>query len=407
MRVESLIGGIVLVDALAAIAPEIEHRQVDQLAELQPPVDLPPVPRHRRARDPHRHPLVVRPLGRAHPLGVRPLPRLVLVRSMCPAAVGDLVVVPRGDERHRSVQRLEVAVGLVLRVPAAVVAQADDLARRVVPAHVLVAVAVRVLAGLVLIQVVAEVDHGVEVSPLGEVPVRVEPARLPVGARHDPEPQPLRRAARRGCRPRSPRARHGVDVGEAEPVVRRRRQPGRVELDRVVAPGVGVDRAGAHDVRECVVEGDLPAHRGARPVARPRHRLLGRSHPGPQHHGVRERITRGDSMAERRHRRRRCGRRQDLRPQDAQPGSKSEAADQELPTIREQSSSPRRHTPIRTGATEPTLQWRVNVTRRSDVRLVPNLRQSQSRDDRIRTCDPPLPKRMRYQAALHPVAASV
>ena len=28
------------------------------------------------------------------------------------------------------------------------------------------------------------------------------------------------------------------------------------------------------------------------------------------------------------------------------------------------------------------------------------------RDDRIRTCDPPLPKRMRYQAALHPAVTT-
>ena len=178
VRPGSSIAGSSSADPLAAIAPQVQHRQVDELPELQPPVDLRPVAWHRGARDPHRHPLVVRLLRCCAHDGVRPLPRrLVLVRAVRPAPVRDLVVVPRDDERHGGVQRLEVGVGLVLRMPAAIVVQAHDLVRRIVPADVLVEVAVRVLAGLVLVQVVPEVDHRVEVAALGKVPVGAEPAR--------------------------------------------------------------------------------------------------------------------------------------------------------------------------------------------------------------------------------------
>ncbi len=176
-----------------AVAAQVEHRELGEPAEREPAVDLRAVPEPGRAAQPHGHPLVVGAVGRG-PTGRPGALRggVVVLRALEPGVVGRLVVVPRADERDGAVQGLQVRVGLVERVPTAVVRERHDLVRRVGLAHDDVLLAHGVLAGAVLVDVVAEVQDDVDLL-LREVAVGAEVAGLVVGAGHDAEAHP------RGC----------------------------------------------------------------------------------------------------------------------------------------------------------------------------------------------------------------
>ncbi len=283
-------------DLLVAVGAEVEHRDLGQLAERQPPEEPGAVAEVGGAVHPQRHPLVVRAVGAGAPLPVVTLALVVVLGAVAPLVVGDLVVVPRDDPRVLRVQVLQVRVGLVLRVPAAVVGDRHHLARRVVGPDVLVALPHPVLTRGVLVEVVAEVEHGVEVVAPREVAVRREPAGLQVGARDDAEPEVAgrRAAARRGAGAADPAAR--AVVGEPVVVPGRRLQAGHVDLDGVVAARAGAEPAAAHDLAEAGVGGDLPPHGHRRPLARARRRRLGRGDAGPDQHGLGLGVAGGDAV---------------------------------------------------------------------------------------------------------------
>ncbi len=210
-----------------------------------------------------RHPLEVRLLRRGLPGGPGALRALGVVRGAArPGVVGELVVVPDRDDRRLGVQRLEVRVGLVRGVPQPVVGEGDDFVGGGVRADDLVTGAV--LAGAVLVDVVAQVQPGVQVAAGREMAVRREVAGLPVGAGHHAEPQPGHRGVGGRGGAGAGDGRVGAARGEAEPVVGGRAQAAYVRLDGVVGGGGGEDGAPRDDVGERPVAGDGPAHLGVR-----------------------------------------------------------------------------------------------------------------------------------------------
>ena len=284
---------------LGPVGAQVEHGQLREGAEPEPAVERGAVAEVDGVAHPDRHPLVV---GAAGPgLALEPVALgggLVVLGAGAVGVVGGLVVVPGDDERGRGVQRLEVVVALVLRVPLPVVGQRDDLVRRHVPAHVLVVVAGAVLARGVLVEVVAEVDHRVEVVAPREVPVGGEVPGLQVRAGHHAEAQVVRARGRGGGGPGAPdRAREPL---VEEPVVVRgpRAEPGRLELHGVVAAGARGERARGHHVGEAAVAGDLPAHGHARAATGAGGRVGGRREPGPQDDAGGVRVAGGDAVAE-------------------------------------------------------------------------------------------------------------
>ncbi len=270
---------------------QVEQVQVGEPAEAQPAVG--------GARDggPYGHPLEVGALGGGHPRRPVALGAGSVVHGAAgPGVVRELVVVPDGDHRMRGVQGPQVGVGLVDAVPGAVVGERDDLVGGGVLPYDLARGGEA--AGRVLVEVVAEVQHRVQVAAGRQVPVRGEVARLPVGAGDDAEADAagLRVVGGGGAGA----AHGGVDAGGGEAVVvgGGRCQAAYVGLDGVVGRGGG-GRGSPRDHRpEVLVGRHFPVHRGVRAAAGAGHRAgLGRD-PGPQQDAVRERVAGGHAVLE-------------------------------------------------------------------------------------------------------------
>ena len=149
---------------------------------------------------------------------------------------------------------LQVGVGAVLRVALAVVVERGGLGRRSTART-------GFSCGRVFVDVVAEVEHDVEIF-LGEVPVRREVALLPVLAGREAEAHAIDVgvAAGRGPGPSDralPRA-----GAEAVPVGPRRAEAVDFDVDGVGAQRRRVDAAAGDQLREPLVLGDLPRRRG-------------------------------------------------------------------------------------------------------------------------------------------------
>ena len=193
---------------------------------------------------------------------------------------------------------LQVGVGLVLGVPLPVVGERDHLVGRLVRSDVPLVLAVAVLAGGVLVEVVPEVDDGVQVVALGEAAVGVEPTGLPVGAGDDPEAQVLWQCivSRSGAGAADPAG--DAVIREAVVVPGGGLQALHVDLDGVVTAWPGGELPAADDVAEPLVSGDLPEHGDLRAVARAGRAGRGRRDPGPDDHGLRLRVTGRDAVLE-------------------------------------------------------------------------------------------------------------
>ena len=191
---------------------------------------------------------------------------------------------------------LQRGVALVLRVPVAVVRQRGEL----VQAHPLrrhVRAAGQPPARVVLVDVVAEVQHHVEVLG-GQPVVRGPVAVLPVLAVDHPDAQPHRvRPRRRGGAGASDRADQPAGA-EAVGVLPAGLQAAHVDVHRVRPLRPGERDAAADRVPEGRVGRHLPLHRDR--AGRHRARVVRvADQPGPQHHGVRERVAAGDAEPER------------------------------------------------------------------------------------------------------------
>jgi hypothetical protein len=147
---------------------------------------------------------------------------------------------------------LEVAVGLVERVAGPVARQVGRLW-----AHV---VARQVAARGVLVDVVAQVQHHVEVL-LGEVAVGVVVAVLVVLARHERQVQASQRAARVGAGLGAAQPAELAAGAEPVPVGPPRAQPLDLDVDGVGAGGGGQDPAPGDHLGHAGAGGDLPVDR--------------------------------------------------------------------------------------------------------------------------------------------------
>ena len=256
----------------AADQPGVQHDEVEQLPEAEGPVGA-------LARPglglPDRHPLEVGLHGgRAphEPVAFLFLD-LVVLGAVGVGVVGDLVVIPDAHEGMEAVDLLQVGVRLVLGVAGPVVGERGRLlvrTRRPIEPRPVPVAAVRVL-----VEVVAEVQHRVQVVPLGDPPVDVEPAERQVGAGDEGEPDVV---GIPGQGPRPADRRLLAERLEAVVVGRPRLQSGRRDLERVVAPG---PRWRPRPRRRLPASPDpAPPASGPRPGRRPNPRPASRAAPG-------------------------------------------------------------------------------------------------------------------------------
>ena len=218
-----------------------------------------------------------------------------MVLGACPVAVvRALMVVPGAEPWGCCVGGLEVGIGLVLGMAGAVVAEGDRFGHWGVDAAQGLASLTAVTVNAIFVEVIAEVDHGIEIIPRGDVPVHVEKAERPVRAGHEGECDRRRiaggggglcAAAGRGHAPPEGLNFEFVGVGLAG------RQSFGIDLDRIIAVFGGgcLDRVNRPVALLGVEDADGD---GDRASARKR------GHPGPQDHPVWQGIARCNAMVE-------------------------------------------------------------------------------------------------------------
>ena len=108
----------------------------------------------------------------------------MVVRAVEVRVVGELVVVPDAQHRVLAVELLQIGIAAVLRVPRSVVVRRERLVRWLVGAR---QIRIVVGPGAVLVDVVAEVDDGVDVVATRHLRVAGEEAEREVRAAHDAE----------------------------------------------------------------------------------------------------------------------------------------------------------------------------------------------------------------------------
>ena len=288
---------------LGAVLPAVGHEDPGQPAEALPGVEA-GVARQGHLRAPQRHVLVVGLVGRGAP-GHEPVARVPVLRQLAGVVVVDLVVVPGHQPRAGGVGGLQVRVGAVQRVPAAVVLEGHHLGGVGVVPHL-------VAAPGGLVDVVAHVQAQVQVAA-GGVAVGREPALLPVRAGADREAQPLRRGVGPRRRAGAPHRAGEAALPEAVEVPALGLEPVDLDVQRVGLVGPRPGHARADHAREALVVGHLPLHgdgdrrqasarRHVGSEARPEHDVLGqrvaRSHP--QGEGIAPDQLRGGVQPQRR-----------------------------------------------------------------------------------------------------------
>ena len=188
-------------------------------------------------------------------------------------------------------RRLQVWIGLVLRMPRPVVRQRHDLMDGLVVAAQLLAHSAAIACRAILVDVVPEVDHGVDPAlrpALGDLAIGVEITERPVRARHHGHTV-IARAFSRQC-PRGPAWRRRPTNRKPVVVQLPWLEPLHIHLDRVVALRTRIGRPALDDILETGIPGHTPGDR---------HRAgCFRRHPCPDQDAGLGGITRGDSMLE-------------------------------------------------------------------------------------------------------------
>ena len=298
----ALVVGVADVDELGrlvAVGAQVQHDDLGQRAVAERTVQVAAL-RERGGAD--RQPLQVRldggvAAGHVVALGGG----VVVLGAGGVVVVGHLVVVPGHQPRFGGVGGLQVGVGAVVAVAAAVVGQRDDLVRRLVVADG--AALPGVFAARVLVDVVADAHDHVDVGVVRHVAVGGEVAGFPVGAGGQGDAELVGRGSRgrggAGAADRGDLAgEFALGDGEAVAVPGVGGQAGRVELDGVVCGGVGDGLARQDDGAEGIVRGHLAQELddGAGARAGNVSRMGGGA--GPQEDGIRQRVARGDAMLE-------------------------------------------------------------------------------------------------------------
>ena len=202
--------------------------------------------------------------------------------------VSRLMIIPDGDKRMLLMYRPQIGVKAILRIAGAVIFQGHQLLIRKVIAFSGVAqgrVAVEVATGGgVLVNVIAQVNDGIQIGPLGYFLISTEVARLVVTARDNCEPKAVRfigswsstgTSDDRGCIQRFKLIKVR-SIGS---------QTGYVYFDGIISFGVGYKGSGLHHMSHCGVGSYLPPH-----VYTLRRRHL-RGHTCPDDDPVWERIA--------------------------------------------------------------------------------------------------------------------
>ena len=202
--------------------------------------------------------------------------------AVLPGVVADFVIVPDPDHRVLPVKFLQILIEPVLCVSSAVVRETHDFMRRIVGANaVLIAI---------LVNVIAQMYHGLKVIAFGHAPIGVKVPCHIVGAGHEREPHPgdvrvrIRQGARTTDRRRLARRQESIVVDLIG------LQSRDLDLDGVAGIRLGQRAAAAYDVREARVHRQF--------VANARRRAAWRLGPGPQDHRIRPGITAGDAVRE-------------------------------------------------------------------------------------------------------------
>ena len=271
-----------------------DHVQAGQIAEVEAAVDRFLHGAGLGLAD--RHPFVIGAKGRRLARGeVAFGRRLMVLGPHHPDVVGDLVVVPDADEGGAGVGGLQIGIGLVLGVARPIVGQADDFVgrqgrpvQRRARRHAVVA-----RRRAVFVDVVAQVNDGVQPVQLRDGLIGVEQAARIELARHHGQVDLRRRALGQGA---DPTRRRGHAIGdEAIEILPTRLQAATVQvvLDGEVAlgPGGQVGKA-THHVGEVGVPGHFKNHRNLPD------RRIGRGDAGPEDRGMLIRIAAGHPVKE-------------------------------------------------------------------------------------------------------------
>jgi len=214
---------------------------------------------------------------------------LMIFGAVPPAVIGRLMIVPHHDHREAAMEALQVGIGAIGGVAQPIVGQGDDLAGRFDQAAGQRLRRGRVFSALIFVEIVAEVEHEVEIVAPGGMGVGVEPAEGQVRAGEDADPIAIERPFRQGTR--------AADRRECTGGIDEAVEPGAAVLeaagDRLhapVMPGFGGDHAASDERSEIRPGREL--------VFEPR-RIPGRGHvASPQHHGIGARLAAGDIVGE-------------------------------------------------------------------------------------------------------------
>ena len=219
---------------------------------------------------------------------------LVILGAELPGVIRDLVVVPGHDPRVLLVGADQGAVESVEGVAPAVLFEGGDFGIGEGDAVREARIAVDAVG--VLVDVVPDVEHGIEVGAVGDAVVSVKKTRIVVGARHEYEAQVLggvypgrscRRGSGRGARPADQRV--ASVVAEHVVIGGGWRKAAQVNLDGVIACGVGGDGALRDNLAEGGIARNVVVYFGAG--------LLG-GNPGPEYDAVGEWVAGGDAVVE-------------------------------------------------------------------------------------------------------------
>ncbi len=225
--------------------PRVQHQQVRQVSEAELAIDA---VIWRLAPFADRHPLAVR--ANCGGLARRPFSfaqlGIVIVRAVLPGVVRDLVVVPDADEGMLAMRGLQIRIALVLLVALPIVDQRHDLLVR--HRHAAEPGAVTVGSIGVFIQVVTQVQHGIEIRAACDQRVDIEQAHGQVRAGRDGDARRLRVRAWQRARA----ADHRRRARRAELVV--------VGLRRIEAVDVHLDGEVPQDIGLHAARRDHPPH---------------------------------------------------------------------------------------------------------------------------------------------------
>ena len=195
-----------------AIETGIQHGEIEQIpeAEAAPNSGVP-----RALRFPSGQPLVPRFHRCPFPRGPGPFPLVMILRAIPPAVVGGLMVIPDHYQGMLSVQFLQICICSIESIAFSIIGKGSDLPIwRVAPPKV---GPVAIFAVAILIDVVAKMEHKVEVVAPRHSTVGVEVAEEPVGTGGVGNAQVIDARARKGAGPaqggRFPGSKEAIIVG--------------------------------------------------------------------------------------------------------------------------------------------------------------------------------------------------